>query len=92
MRNKLNLFLIMLIASQITPTLAETSPQELSITVQGDGVTRLDYLFQAEITSLQTNITLLGENYEDLFIVNVWNVSSDPICFQRDFIRRNVMA
>ena len=70
MRNKLTLFLILLIASQITPTLAETSPQELSITVQGDGVTRLDYLFQAEITSLQTNITLLGESYEDLFIVN----------------------
>ena len=70
MRNKLNLFLIMLIASQITPTFAETSPQELAITVQGDGVTRLDYLFQAEITSLQTNISLLGENYENLFIVN----------------------
>ena len=70
MRNKLTLFLILLIASQITPTLAETSPQELSITVQGDGITRLDYLFQAEITSLQTNISLLGEIYEDLFIVN----------------------
>jgi len=70
MRNKLTLFLIMLMASQITPILAEISPQELSITVQGDGVTRLDYLFQAEITSLQTNISLLGEIYEDLFIVN----------------------
>lgn len=70
MRNKLTLFLILLIASQITPTLAETTPQELSITVQGDGITRLDYLFQAEITSLQTNISLLGEIYEDLFIVN----------------------
>ena len=70
MRNKLTLFLILLITSQLTSVLADTSPQELRITVQGDGVTRLNYLFQAEITSLQTNITLLGENYEDLFIVN----------------------
>ena len=70
MRNKLTLFLILLIATQITPTMAETTPQELSITIQGDGVTRLDYLFQAEITSLQTNVFLLGESYEDLFIVN----------------------
>ena len=70
MRNKLTLFLILLITSQLTSVLADTSPQELRITVQGDGVTRLNYLFQAEITSLQTNITLLGESYEDLFIVN----------------------
>lgn len=70
MRNKLTLFLIMLIFSQITPTLAAANPQELIITVQGEGVTRVDYLFQAEITSLQTNITLIGDSHEDLFIIN----------------------
>jgi uncharacterized membrane protein len=70
MRNILNLFLILLITSQITPALADTIPQKLSITVQGEGVTRLDYIFQGEITRLQTNITLLGETFIDLFIFN----------------------
>jgi uncharacterized membrane protein len=30
----------------------------------------MDYLFEAEVTKLQTNITLIGENYDDLLIVN----------------------
>ncbi len=70
MRNKLNLILIFLITSQITPVYAAINPQEISISLQSDGVTRLDYLFEAEVTSLQTNVTLLGENIQDLFILN----------------------
>ena len=70
MRIKLSLFLIILVAIQITPIIALTHPYETTITVQSDGVTRLDYLFEAEVTNLLTNITVLGENYDDLFIVN----------------------
>ena len=73
MRYKIILFLITLIASQINPTLADINPYELTVTVQGDGVTRLDYLFQSEITSLQTNITLLGKKFENLFITSGFN-------------------
>ncbi len=66
---KLNIILLFLIVTQITPVFAETTPQELVITVYSDGVTRLDYLFQSEITSLQTNVSLLG-SYGDLLIIN----------------------
>ena len=67
---KLNIILIMLFAFQIAPTYAVTTPQDIAINVQSDGVTRLDYLFTGEVTSLQTNVTLLGESYSDLFIIN----------------------
>jgi uncharacterized membrane protein len=67
---KLNILLILLLAYQITPAYAVTTPQDITIDVQSDGVTRLDYLFQSEVTSLQTNITLLGMSYSDLFIIN----------------------
>ncbi|TRO52106.1 hypothetical protein E2P71_08130, partial [Candidatus Bathyarchaeota archaeon] len=67
---KLNILLILLLAYQITPAYAVTTPQDITINVQSDGVTRLDYLFQAEVTSLQTNVTLLGQRYSDLFIIN----------------------
>ena len=67
---KLNILLILLLAYQMTPVHAVTTPQDITINVHSDGVTRLDYLFPAEVTSLQTNITLLGESYTDLFIIN----------------------
>jgi len=67
---KLNILLILLLAYQIAPVKAVTTPQDITINVQSDGVTRLDYLFSAEVTSLQTNVTLLGESYSDLFIIN----------------------
>lgn len=70
MGNKLNIILLYLIATSIIPVWAYNSPQEITINIQSDGITRLDYIFEAEITSLQTNITLLGDTYEDLFIVN----------------------
>ena len=67
---KLNILLILLLAYQIAPVKAVNTPQDITINVQSDGVTRLDYLFSAEVTSLQTNVTLLGESYSDLFIIN----------------------
>jgi uncharacterized membrane protein len=70
MRNKLYLILLFLSLAQVTPVCAKTTPQEISVNVQSDGVTQIDYLFQAEVTSLQTNISLIGENLQDLFIVN----------------------
>jgi uncharacterized membrane protein len=70
MRNKLNIILLVLIITQISPVSAFTNPQKITISIFGDGVTRLDYLFQANITSLQTNLTLLGEEYGNIFIVN----------------------
>ncbi|MFC1802709.1 helix-turn-helix transcriptional regulator [Thermoproteota archaeon] len=70
MRNKLHIILLFLSLVQVTPVWAETTPQEISVNVQSDGVTRIDYLFQAEVTNLQTNISLIGENLQDLFIVN----------------------
>jgi uncharacterized membrane protein len=67
---KLNIILLILVFAQITPAFAETTPQNVVITVYSDGTTRLDYLFQADITSLQTNVSLLGESYGDLLIIN----------------------
>jgi uncharacterized membrane protein len=70
MGNKLSIILLFVIASQISPVWAETTPQEIIIGVQSDGITRLGYLFESDITSLQTNISLLGESYNDLFVIN----------------------
>lgn len=66
---KKKLCLLMLFFMLVTPVWA-SNPQDLSINIQSDGITRLDYLFLAEQTSLTTNISLLGETYENLFIVN----------------------
>jgi uncharacterized membrane protein len=49
---------------------AVTIPQEIMISIQSDGITRLDYQFQAEVTSLATNMSLINEIYQDLFIIN----------------------
>ncbi|MCW4012738.1 MAG: hypothetical protein NWF07_07070 [Candidatus Bathyarchaeota archaeon] len=70
MRGKLAIFMILALIIQVQPVCAASTPQETTIDVQSDGVTRIAYLFTAESTSLQTNITLLGENIENLFIVN----------------------
>ena len=52
------------------PVGAVTIPQEIILSIQSDGITRLDYQFQAEVTSLETNISLINEIYQDLFIIN----------------------
>jgi uncharacterized membrane protein len=52
------------------PVGAVTIPQEIMISIQSDGITRLDYQFQAEVTSLATNMSLINEIYQDLFIIN----------------------
>jgi uncharacterized membrane protein len=70
MRHKLAIFMFLALIMQVNPVWAATTPQEISIEVQSDGVTSLAYLFQAESTSLQTNITLIGDNIENLFIIN----------------------
>lgn len=70
MRHKLAIFVVLALIMQVNPVWASTTPQEISIDVQSDGVTSLAYLFPAESTSLQTNITLLGDNIENLFIIN----------------------
>jgi uncharacterized membrane protein len=70
MRNKLGLLILFLILIQIKPASAQTTPTDLTINLYSDGVTRLDYLFPAEITSLQTNISLIGQSYQSLIILN----------------------
>lgn len=70
MRNKLRLLILFLILIQIKPASAQTTPTDLTINLYSDGVTRLDYLFPAEITSLQTNISLIGQSYQSLIILN----------------------
>jgi uncharacterized membrane protein len=70
LRNKLKIFLLFLILTQTTIVKATTNPHEIMVSIQSDGVTSLDYQFQAEITSLETNITLIGKSYQDLFIIN----------------------
>jgi uncharacterized membrane protein len=70
MRNKIRLLILFLILIQIKPALAQTTPTDLTINLYSDGVTRLDYLFPAEITSLQTNISLIGQSYQSLIILN----------------------
>ena len=70
MRNKLRLLILFLILIQIKPASAQTTPTDLTINLYSDGVTRLDYLFPAEITSLQTNISLIGKSYQSLIILN----------------------
>jgi uncharacterized membrane protein len=52
------------------PVGAVTIPQEIMISIHSDGITRLDYQFQAEVTSLVTNMSLINEIYQDLFIIN----------------------
>ena len=70
MRNKIRLLILFLILIQIKPASAQTTPTDLTINLYSDGVTRLDYLFPAEITSLQTNISLIGQSYQSLIILN----------------------
>jgi len=70
MRDKLAFFIVSALIFQVQPVWATYTPQETTIDVQSDGVASISYLFPAEATSLQTNITLLGDNIENLFIVN----------------------
>jgi len=70
MRDKLAIFMIFALIIQAQPVHAAATPQEITIDIQSDGVASIAYLFPAEATSLQTNITLLGDNIENLFIVN----------------------
>ena len=70
MRDKLAIFMIFSLIIQVQPVCAAATPQETTIDIQSDGVASIAYLFPAEATSLQTNITLLGDNIENLFIVN----------------------
>jgi len=70
MRDKLAFFIVIALIFQVQPVWATYTPQETTIDVQSDGVASISYLFPAEATSLQTNITLLGDNIENLFIVN----------------------
>ena len=70
MRGKLAIFMILSLIIQVQPVWAVSTPQGTTIDVQSDGVARIAYIFPAEATSLQTNITLIGDNIENLFIVN----------------------
>jgi uncharacterized membrane protein len=70
MRNKQYIFLLFLIFAQFIPVRAVTIPQEIMVSIQSDGVTRLDYQYQADITSLETNITLISKTFQDLLIIN----------------------
>ena len=70
MRDKLAFFIVFALIFQVPPVRAASTPQETTVDVQSDGVASISYLFPAEATSLQTNITLLGDNIENLFIVN----------------------
>ena len=70
MRDKLAFFIVFALIFQVPPVRAASTPQETTVDVQSDGVASIAYLFPAEATSLQTNITLLGDNIENLFIVN----------------------
>ena len=62
--------MLFLIFPQLTYTYAVTIPNKIRINVKNDGVTSLNYIFNAEITELQTNVSLLGKNQLNLLVIN----------------------
>jgi uncharacterized membrane protein len=69
-RKKLIIIMLFLIFPQLTNTYAVTIPNKIRINVKNDGVTSLNYIFNAEITELQTNVSLLGKNQLNLLVIN----------------------
>jgi uncharacterized membrane protein len=69
-RKKLILVILFLIFPKLNTYAAETVPNEIRINIQNDGITSLDYIFNAEITEVQTNVSLLGKNQLNLLVIN----------------------
>ena len=70
MRNKVAIMLLFGLILQAPLVWASVIPQDVSIYVQSDGVSSVAILFPAMATSTQTNITLIGDSNENLFIIN----------------------
>ena len=68
---------LLLACTLLLPAYAQTTPNSLNLTVFEDGVVQVEYIVSVDPTYPAVNITLFGQTFEDLIIVDENTVPLD---------------
>ena len=88
MKKLANLIIVIAILSSFYPAPVygqDYSPESLFVKVYGDGVVDVEYVVEPDITLAQVNVSLAGESYRDLLVLDQddvlldWVISSEGI-------------